>query len=148
MTDNKEVMAWADELAKQAFTEARGGNTNLLNRLAANTAMKLYVDNVHGTKTVPANQFPAYYAPQWKEITHLYEEYKREETVTEAVDKVAALESKFDTFAAQITAQLAALLEAQKPVVEAVEPKKGKKAAKAEEVVEEAEADESAESEA
>lgn len=145
MTDQKEVMAWVLELGQQAFNEARSGDAGLLNRLGANPAMQLFVNNVIGTKTVPAHQFPSYYAPQFKEITRLYEEYKREETVTEAVDKVSALEAKFDALSAQLTA----FMEAQaKPVVEAVEPKKGKKAAKVEEVVEETETDESAESEA
>lgn len=145
MTDKKEVMAWADELAQQAFTEARGGDLSLLNRLGTNSAMKLYIDNVHGTKTVPAHSFPSYYAPQFKEITRLYEEYKRDEEVHEAVDKVAALEARFDKFEAMLTQ----LMEAQKPVTEEAKPaKKGKNADPVVEAVEEAEADESAESEA
>lgn len=146
MADNKEIMAWVTELGQQAFTEARQGDAAMLNRLGTNPALKLFIDNVLGTKATPAHQFPSYYASQWREIARVYEEYKRDEQVTEAVDKVSVLEAKFDALSALLTT----FMESQvKPVVEAVEPvKKGKNAAKAEKPVEETETDESAESEA
>lgn len=102
MADIKTVLAWADELCTQALTEARGGDTSLVNRLGANSAFKLYFDNVHGLKTVAGSNFPAYYAPQFKEITRLYEEYTRDEKVAETVDKVATIESKLDNLAAMV----------------------------------------------
>jgi hypothetical protein len=140
MADNKVIMEWALELGNQAFTEARGGDVSLLNRLGRNPGLKLFLDNVVGTKNVKTDQFMAYYPREWKEISRLYEEYAQAEQVTEAVDKVATLETKFDTLLEMVQA-LSAKMDAQQPaaVVESVEektaPKKGKKPAK-QEVVE------------
>lgn len=138
MADIKEVLDWADSLCKHALTEARGGNTAVVNRLAASTAMKIYFDNVHGTGMVKSHDFPFQYASRFKEINGLYEDYQRELVKEEAVDKVATLESKLDALQAMVQQ----LVEAQKPaevavvtpvVTEEVEaPKKGKKAAKTE----------------
>lgn len=140
MADIKVVLDWADSLCKHALSEARGGNTAVVNRLAANTAMKIYFDNVHGTGMVKAHDFPFQYASRFKEIDGLYEDYQRELVKEEAVDKVATLESKLDALQAMVQQ----LVEAQqKPVIveaviepvvtEEVEaPKKGKKPAKTE----------------
>lgn len=135
MADIKEVLDWADSLCKHALSEARGGNTAVVNRLGANTAMKIYFDNVHGTGTVKAHDFPFQYASRFKEISGLYEDYQRELATDEAVSKVATIESKLDNLAALVQQ----LVEAQKPAVvepvvtEEVEaPKKGKKTAKTE----------------
>lgn len=135
MADIKEVLDWADSLCKHALSEARSGNTAVVNRLGANTAMKIYFDNVHGTGTVKAHDFPFQYASRFKEISGLYEDYQRELATEEAVSKVATIESKLDNLAALVQQ----LVEAQKPTVvepvvtEEVEaPKKGKKTAKTE----------------
>lgn len=147
MAENKEVMAWVKELGQQAFTEARGGNVAMLNRLGVNSSLKLFLDNVIGTGNVVAESFPAFYPVQWCEIVRLHEEYLLQSKVVENVDKVATLESRFD----KLESMIAEFIEAQKkPVVEAVEKpaKKGKKA-EVEAVAEtETETDESAESEA
>lgn len=149
MADIKEVLDWADSLCKHALSEARNGNTAVVHRLAANTAMKVYFDNVHGTGTVKAHDFPFQYASRFKEISGLYEDYQRELATEEAVSKVTTIESKLDNLAALVQQ----LVEAQQktavtePVVtEEVEaPKKGKKPAKTEvvetEAVEESEAE-------
>lgn len=154
MTDNKVVMQWAQELGKQAFTEARTGNLNTLNRLSSNPALKLFLDNVVGTGNVKAEQFAAYYPNQWSEIVRVYEEVQKAENVSAAVDKVATLETKID----KLESMLSAFIESQKPAaVESTEEpkpaKRGKQSAK--EVVEteaveesEAETPEAAESEA
>jgi hypothetical protein len=137
MADIKEVLDWADSLCKHALTEARNGNTAVVNRLGSNTAMKIYFDNVHGTGVIKSHDFPFQYASRFKEISGLYEDYQRELATVEAVDKVATLESKLDNLAAMVQQ----LVEAQqKPaevvapaVTEEVEaPKKGKKPAKTE----------------
>jgi hypothetical protein len=137
MADIKEVLDWADSLCKHALTEARGGNTSVVNRLGANTAMKIYFDNVHGTGVIKSHDFPFQYASRFKEISGLYEDYQRELATVEAVDKVATLESKLDNLAAMVQQ----LVEAQQKPAEVVEPvvseeveapKKGKKPAKTE----------------
>jgi hypothetical protein len=137
MADIKEVLDWADSLCKHALTEARGGNTSVVNRLGANTAMKIYFDNVHGTGVIKSHDFPFQYASRFKEISGLYEDYQRELATVEAVDKVATLESKLDNLAAMVQQ----LVEAQQKPAEVVEPvvseeveapKKGKKPAKPE----------------
>jgi hypothetical protein len=151
MADIKEVLDWADSLCKHALSEARGGNTAVVNRLGANTAMKIYFDNVHGLGTVKAHDFPFQYASRFKEINGLYEDYQRELATEEAVSKVATIESKLDNLAALVQQ----LVEAQKPaevvapvVTEEVEaPKKGKKTAKTEVVETEVIAEEEAEAE-
>lgn len=131
MADVKEVLEWAESLCNLAMTEARGGDASLANRVGSNSALKLFMDNVIGLKSVSAANFPAYYSVQWKEITRLYEQYLRDEEAAQTVDKVAALESKFDT----LTEMVQKLLDAQQaPVAEAVEPKKGKKTAETVEV--------------
>jgi hypothetical protein len=137
MADIKEVLDWADSLCKHALTEARNGNTAVVNRLGANTAMKIYFDNVHGTGVIKSHDFPFQYASRFKEISGLYEDYQRELATVEAVDKVATLESKLDNLAAMVQQ----LVEAQQKPAEVVEPvvteeveapKKGKKPAKTE----------------
>ncbi len=146
MADNKEVMDWVKELGKQAFAEARSGNLSMLNRLGANSSLKLFLDNVVGTGNVVAESFPAFYPSQWKEITRLHEEYQQQIKVTEAVDKMASLEARFE----KLESTLIAFIESQKPapVVDekTAKPKKGAKAEVVEAVTEEA--DENAESEA
>lgn len=129
MADNKAVLAWANEVCTQALTEARNGDASLVNRVGANSAMKLFFDNVHGLKSVIAEAFPAYYSVQWKEITRLYEEYIRDEQTHEVVDKVSALEAKFDSLQAMVTE----FIESQK---QPIAPIKKFKAAKTEAVVE------------
>ena len=119
MADVKEVLDWANSVCAQALTEARAGDVSLANRVGSNSAMKLFFDNVHGTGNVQANQFPAYYAPQWKEITRLYEHYIRDEQVNEAADKVSILEARFDKLEGMIT-QL--LENAAQPAVETPAP--------------------------
>lgn len=99
MVDNKEVMNWALELGKQAFTEAKSGDASLLNRLGGNKSFKMFMDNVVGTGYVKADQFPSYYASAWVEIRRLYEEVQKQEQIEQSVDKVAALETKFDALA-------------------------------------------------
>lgn len=143
-----EVLAWANEVCTQALTESRNGDTSLSNRLGANSAMQLFYNNAHLLKSVPATSFPAYYAPQWKEITRLYEEYMRDEQINQSVDKVSALEDKvsgldarFDKFEAMLTA----FIESQKPADEKPAKKTGKQT-KAK--VEEAEAADVAEDDA
>jgi hypothetical protein len=137
MTDVKDVLDWANSVCEQALTEAKTGNTALANRIGANSAMKLFFDNVHGLKTVQANQFAAYYAPQFKEITRLYEEYILDEEVHQTVDKVAVLESKLDKltelvmrFVENQQEQPAADAPTKDEQDETPEPKKGKKPAK------------------
>ncbi|HLU09909.1 MAG TPA: hypothetical protein VK003_09605 [Oceanobacillus sp.] len=137
MTDVKDVLDWANSVCEQALTEAKTGNTALVNRIGANSAMKLFFDNVHGLKTVQATQFAAYYAPQFKEITRLYEEYILDEEVHQTVDKVAVLESKLDKltelvmrFVENQQEQPAADAPTKDEQDETPEPKKGKKPAK------------------
>jgi hypothetical protein len=137
MTDVKDVLDWANSVCEQALTEAKTGNTALVNRIGANSAMKLFFDNVHGLKTVQATQFAAYYAPQFKEITRLYEEYILDEEVHQTVDKVAVLESKLDKltelvmrFVENQQEQPAADASTKDEQDETPEPKKGKKPAK------------------
>jgi hypothetical protein len=120
MADIKEVLDWADSLCKHALTEARNGNTAVVNRLGANTAMKIYFDNVHGTGVIKSHDFPFQYASRFKEISGLYEDYQRELATVEAVDKVATLESKLDNLAAMVQQ----LVEAQqKPAEITIETK-------------------------
>lgn len=145
MADIKVVLDWANSLCNQALTEAREGNTAFVNRVMANTALKLYFDNVHGTKTVKEHDFPFYYASQFKEITRLYESYIHEEKTAATIERVDSIESKLDNLAALVQQ----LVEAQKPAVvepvvtEEVEaPKKGKKPAKTEVVESEVVAEE------
>ena len=145
MVDNKTVLEWINGVCETAVKEAHNGDRSLMNRIGSNPATKLYFDNVHGLHSVQEGQFPTYYSGQWKEITRLYEEYIHVEAVTEAVDKVDELASRFDKLESMITA----FIESQKqPVAEAIEKpaKKGKKAEV--EAVTETETDESAESEA
>jgi len=143
MTDNKEVLAWVKELGQQAFTEARNGNTAMLNRVGVNSALKMFLDNVVGTGNIMAESFPAFYPIQWAEIVRLHEEYKRDEKVTESVDKVAELESRFVKFEETVLAELRKLTESAEPAAK----KPAKKAVKVEETeIETTEAD--AESEA
>lgn len=139
MTDNKVVLEWMNGICEKAIEGKNNGDKSLMNRIASNAATRLYFDNVHGLHSVQENQFPAYYASQWKEITRLYEEYVRDETVSETVDKVAGLEARFD----KLESMLTAFIESQQTPADE-KPAKGKK--KAEPVTEEA--DESAESEA
>lgn len=158
MADIKEVLDWADSLCKHALTEARNGDTSVVNRICSNTAMKVYFDNVHGIGAVKSHDFPFHFASRFKEINGLYEDYQGELAKEEAIGKVATLESKLDNLAAMVQQ----LVEAQqKPVVEeAVESvvteeveaapakKNGKKPAKTEVVETEVIADEAVESEA
>lgn len=146
MTDNKVVLEWALELGKQAFTEARGGNTAMLNKLGANPGLKMFLDNVVGTSTVKAHEFASYYPGKWSEVVGLYEDVQKAEAMSQTVDKVATLESKID----KLESMLAEFIQSQKPAIveeaEEVEaPKKGKKPAKTEVVetdaVEESEAE-------
>lgn len=102
MADNKAVLAWANELCQLALTEARGGDTTLANRLGSNGGMKLFFDNVHGTRQVSDTSFAAFYPNQWKEITRLYEEYLRDEAQNETVDKVSAIEGKLNSLEALV----------------------------------------------
>lgn len=124
MADNKTILEWANSVCQTALTEARGGDTGLVNRIGANSAMQTFFNNVHGLKSVQDTSFPAYYPVQWKEITRLYEEYVRDEQVAESVSKIDALEAGF----AELKAMVQQLVEAQTAA-----PKKGaKKLAEAE----------------
>lgn len=115
MADVKEVLNWANEVCTQALTEARGGNPTLANRIGANSSLKLFFDNVHGIRNVVDSSFPAFYPAQWGEITRLYEGYLQDQEIVQTVDKVAALESKFDAGFNELKAMIAELTEAQKP---------------------------------
>jgi hypothetical protein len=147
MADIKEVLDWADSLCKHALTEARNGDTSVVNRLASNTAMKIYFDNVYGLGVVKAHDFPFQYASRFKEINGLYEDYQRELATEEAVGKVSTLEAKLDNLAALVQQLVEAQQKPAEPVVtEEVKPaKNGKKPAKTEvvetEAVEESEAE-------
>jgi len=116
MANTKDVVAWADEVCVQAITEARAGDTGLVNRIAANSSLKLYFDNVHGTKAVPSTSFPAYYAGHFKEITRLYEEYQREEAATATLGEVNTLKESLDALKILVDAQaqMLAVLQAEK----------------------------------
>lgn len=130
MADVKVVLEWANSVCEQALTEAKTGNTALVNRVGSNSAMKMFMDNVHGLKSIPANNFPAYYAMQWKEIERLYEAYVRDEQVSETVDKVAVLEGKMDTLT-ELVKQLVENQQVQTETAPAEDPApKGKKQAK------------------
>lgn len=136
MVDNKDVMAWALDLSQQAFTEAKSGDTSLLNRLGGNKSFKMFMDNVVGTGNVRSDQFPGYYTAAWSEIRRLYEDVQKQEKIDESVDKVAVLETKFDALAELVKNFIESQ---QKPVeqTESVESKKpAKKTAKAEKAVE------------
>lgn len=118
MADIKTILAWADDVCATALTEARSGDTALVNRIGANSALKLYFDNVHGLKSVKADAFAAYYPGQFKEITRLYEDYQREQAAAAATDKVSALEESLAELKKLVTAQaeaLKALAEAKAP---------------------------------
>ena len=62
MADVKEVLEWAESLCNLAMTEARSGDSALINRVGSNSALKLFMDNVIGLKSVSAANFPAYYS--------------------------------------------------------------------------------------
>lgn len=100
--DVKTVLDWANSLCAQAFTEARGGDRNLLNRIGSNAAMKLFLDNVHGLKSVQDTQFAAYYPAQWKEITRLHEAYLRDEQLSDAAGRLSAVEAGLDELRSMI----------------------------------------------
>ncbi len=136
MADIKAIQAWADEVCSTALTEARSGDTSLVNRIGANSAMKLYFDNVHGIKAVKPDAFPAYYPAQWKEITRLYEEYQREQATDAAADKVSALEESLAELRKLVETQAEQLktLAESKPA----DKKKPAKAAEAEDAESEA----------
>ena len=97
------------------MTEARSGDSALINRVGSNSALKLFMDNVIGLKSVSAANFPAYYSVQWKEITRLYEQYQKDEAVNEVVDKMTALEGKLDGLATAVQALVEAQTAAKKP---------------------------------
>ncbi len=107
MTDVKLVLEWLDSLCGVALAEARGGNTALVNQLGNNSAVRYYFNNVYTTKTVSREQFAAYYPSQWKEAERLYEEYMRDEQINQSVDRVDALEARFD----KLEGMIAQLLE-------------------------------------
>lgn len=114
----KDVLAWADEVCDQAITEARAGDASLANRIGANSSLKLYFDNVHRTKAVPATAFPAYYAGHFKEITRLYEDYQRDLEKDAQLAEVSTLRESLDALKALVEGQAAMLAEmktAQKP---------------------------------
>lgn len=137
MTEIKDVMAWADEVCTQALTEARGGNPTLANRVGANSSLKMYFDNVHGTRNVQKDSFPAFYPAQWSEITRLYEGYIQDQEIAGTVDKVAALETRMDEQFEALKQQLADLTESLKLApVEAEKPKAAKGKGKKVEAVE------------
>lgn len=127
--DVKTVLAWANELCAQALTEARAGDPSLANRLGANSSLKLFFDNVHGLKSVKADQFPAYYTGHFKEIARLHEDYLRDEQQAAAAQRVESLEAQMVELKALVIAQaaeLATLTESRKPDVKpAKKPAKG-----------------------
>lgn len=126
MAEVKEVLEWVESLCTLAMTEARGGDTALINRVGSNSALQTFMNNVIGTKSVTAANFPKYYMAQWAEITRLYEQYQKDEAVNDVVDKVTAIEGKLDSLAtavqALVEAQTAAKKQPKKPAtVETVE---------------------------
>lgn len=123
MVDNKTVLDWINSVCREAIKQAHDNDHALMNRLGSNPATKLYFDNVHGLHSVQESQFPAYYSGQWKEITRLYEEYMREQAVTESVDKVDKLEARFSRLESMITE----FLEGQTAPESPKPPKQGKK---------------------
>lgn len=144
MANVTKVLAWADELCVQALTEARGGNASMLNRLGTNSAMKLYFDNVHGLHSVARDAFPHYYAPQFKEITRLFEQYQHDEQQQESIAKIDTLEAKIG----KLEEMLTAFIESQQaPAPEAEKPAKSAKGKKAEVVEETPESEDDGESE-
>ncbi len=110
-TEVKDVLNWLDGLCEQALTEARGGNAVFANRIGGNSSLKLYMDNVHGIKTVSREQFAAYYPAQMKECTSLYEAYLRDEQANTHETRLAVLEGKLDTLSSMLTT----FIEAQQP---------------------------------
>jgi hypothetical protein len=117
MATVQEVLAWADEVCAQALAEARTGDTGLVNRLGANSSLKMYFDNVYANKTMQPAMFPAYYAGHFKELTRLHEEYQRDLAQADAVSEVGGLKESLEELKLLVDKQaqmLADLTAAQK----------------------------------
>jgi hypothetical protein len=124
MAERETILAWADEVCATALTEARGGNTSMVNQIGGNTAMKMYFDNVYATKAVKRDAFAAYYPGHFQELGKLYEDYQRDLATEAAVDKVSTLEESFVALKAIVEAQALLIEELKAEKTETVEPVK------------------------
>jgi hypothetical protein len=105
MAERETILAWADEVCATALTEARGGNTSMVNQIGGNTAMKMYFDNVYATKAVKRDAFAAYYPGHFQELGKLYEDYQRDLATEAAVDQVSVLAESLEALKAIVEAQ-------------------------------------------
>ena len=144
ITEATLILDWMEEVVGAAFKEARDHrNTSVLNRLAKNDSFNFFITNVHGTRTVPREQFARQYPGLMKEASELYHEYQERTELKEAVTKITPLEEQLKELKGMFEAQaeeLKALKEAQNKPAEPAKPaKKADKPADAKPETDEAE---------
>ncbi len=76
-TDKEKTLKWLTEISEQAMTEAREGNTALINKITKNApGVAYYLTNVHARPAMTAEQFASQMPQMLKEADELRVQYE------------------------------------------------------------------------